>query len=232
MGGGYQLRTSGEYPMDEVASAMQKCIRRGLEEEALYWALELETHFFQYVWKRLAVTAAEDIGMANPMASVLVESLWQTYMICRKDSATKSVDENVIAFAVLYLCRSPKNREVDDFKNVVVEERKDQQRLNGEPQNQVRREIPDFALDLHTDRGRRMKRGLQHWWEEGIQLDQQVGGSKYRRRAGKLLTGIDQPDDTDEPGGGERARRSSRRPPVSTTREPGQGTSLGNERLP
>jgi replication-associated recombination protein RarA len=177
--------------MDEVASALQKCIRRGLEEEALYWALELESEYMLYVWKRLAVTAAEDIGMANPMASVLVNSLWQSYEMIRKNSATKSVDENVLAFAVLYLCRSPKNREVDDFKNVVYEERKDQQRLNGEPQNPVTREIPDFALDMHTDRGRSMKRGLTHWWEEGIEIANEVGGSLYRRRAGKLLTGKD-----------------------------------------
>ncbi len=188
----YELRTKGKYPMDECASALQKCIRRGMEEEALYWALELETEFMMYVWKRLAMTAAEDIGMANPMASVLVNSLWQTYDTSRKNSATKSVDENVLAFAVLYLCRSPKNREVDDFKNVVVEERKAQQRLNGEAQNEARREIPDFALDLHTDRGRSMKRGLTHWWEEGIELAREVGGSKYRRRAGKLLTGKDE----------------------------------------
>ena len=192
MSGGYQLRTSGEYPMDEVASALQKCIRRGLEEEALYWALELESNFMMYVWKRLAVTAAEDIGMANPMASVLVNSLWQSYEMIRKNTSTKSVDENLLAFAVIYLCRSPKNREVDDFKNVVVEGRKDQQRLNGEPQNQARREIPDFALDMHTDRGRRMKRGLQHWWEEGIEISNEIGGSRYRQRAGKLLAGIDE----------------------------------------
>ncbi len=191
MGGGYQLCTTGEYPMDEVASALQKCIRRGLEEEALYWALELETEFMMYVWKRLAITAAEDIGMANPMASVLINSLWQTYETVRKNSATKSVDENVLAFAVLYLCRSPKNREVDDFKNVVVEERKDQQRLNGDAQNPVRREIPDFALDMHTERGRKMKRGIKHWWEEGTRISPRAGGSKYRRRAAKLLTGED-----------------------------------------
>ncbi len=189
MGKPYELRTKGEYPMDEVASALQKCIRRGLEEEALYWALELETHFMMYVWKRLAITAAEDIGMANPMASVLVNSLWQTYETCRKNTATKTVDENVLAFAVLYLCRSDKNREVDDFKNVGVEERKPQGRLDN---GGGRREIPDFALDMHTDRGRKMKRGIKHWWEEGIEIARAVGGSLYRRRAGKLLTGKDE----------------------------------------
>ena len=191
MGGAYQLRTSGEYPMDEVASALQKCIRRGEEEEALYWALELETNFMMYVWKRLAVTAAEDIGMANPMASVLINSLWQTYETIRKNSASKSVDADVLGFAVLYLCRSPKNREASDFAIVVTEERKLQTRLNGGAQNDGLREIPDYALDMHTERGRQMKRGLQHWWEEGSKLEHEVGGNRYRQRAGKLLTGQD-----------------------------------------
>ena len=191
MGKPYELRTKGEYPMDEVASALQKCIRRGLEEEALYWALELETHFMMYVWKRLAVIASEDIGMANPMASVLINSLWQTYETIRKNSASKSVDADVLGFAVLYLCRSPKNREASDFAIVVTEERKSQPRLNGGAQNDGRREIPDFALDIHTERGRQMKRGLQHWWEEGSKLEHEVGGNRYRQRAGKLLTGQD-----------------------------------------
>jgi hypothetical protein len=32
-----QLKTAGGYFNSEVTSAMQKCIRRGLEEEALFW---------------------------------------------------------------------------------------------------------------------------------------------------------------------------------------------------
>jgi len=35
------LRTRHNYDAFEVVSALQKCIRRGLEEDALYWAYEL-----------------------------------------------------------------------------------------------------------------------------------------------------------------------------------------------
>ena len=37
-----QLATVGGYLNSECTSAMQKCIRRGLEEEALFWATELD----------------------------------------------------------------------------------------------------------------------------------------------------------------------------------------------
>ena len=37
-----QLTTEGGYLNSECTSAMQKCIRRGLEEEALFWATELD----------------------------------------------------------------------------------------------------------------------------------------------------------------------------------------------
>jgi hypothetical protein len=37
-----QLATQGGYLNSECTSAMQKCIRRGLEEEALFWATELD----------------------------------------------------------------------------------------------------------------------------------------------------------------------------------------------
>jgi hypothetical protein len=33
-----------------------------------------------------------------------------------------------------------------------------------------RREVPDFALDKHTGRGRARKRGWDHWWTESCQL--------------------------------------------------------------
>lgn len=37
-----QLTTLSGYLNSECTSAMQKCIRRGLEEEALFWATELD----------------------------------------------------------------------------------------------------------------------------------------------------------------------------------------------
>ncbi len=34
----YEIKLINDYTFDEVASALQKCIRRNLEYEACYWA--------------------------------------------------------------------------------------------------------------------------------------------------------------------------------------------------
>ena len=48
------------YNCAEAASAMQKCIRRGLERDALFWATELDrSNFGEYVFKRLRIYEPE-----------------------------------------------------------------------------------------------------------------------------------------------------------------------------
>ena len=47
-------------------SAVQKCIRRGNEMEAMYWAVEMfESGFDEWLWKRLRIIASEDVGLAE-----------------------------------------------------------------------------------------------------------------------------------------------------------------------
>jgi len=161
------MDTAGGYEFGEVASALQKEIRRGNESEAMFWAFELEKDYYKYVWKRLCVIASEDVGLADPMAAVLVGSLRDTYMFIRENSRKGvSVDFNILCHAVLYLCRASKNREVDEFGNFVQRDVKDLQ-------------IPDYALDMHTKRGRMMGRGSRYFWEEGAKVSPEVGGSAY-----------------------------------------------------
>ena len=54
------------YPFGTVASALQKEIRRGDVEAAVFWGLILYEAAAQYAWKRVLVTAAEDIGSMSP----------------------------------------------------------------------------------------------------------------------------------------------------------------------
>ena len=78
------LLTKNEYELDEVVSVLQKSIRRGLEEESLYWALELsESGYGQYLWRRLCVIASEDIGLVEPVVSVIINSLAENCKRCR-----------------------------------------------------------------------------------------------------------------------------------------------------
>lgn len=61
-------------------SALQKCIRRGLEEEALYWASEMDrAKFAHQVWSRLRVIASEDIGLADNQMAILIRALYENW---------------------------------------------------------------------------------------------------------------------------------------------------------
>jgi replication-associated recombination protein RarA len=148
------------YNCAEAASAMQKCIRRGLEEDALFWATELDrSNFGAYVFKRLRIIASEDVGMADPSAVVIVRALSDNWQEQRKKDDTRHAPERLfLVHAVLYLCRAAKSRAVDHALVVFYEGPR------------PRRDVPDFALDKHTGRGRAKRRGWAHWWGEGCRL--------------------------------------------------------------
>jgi hypothetical protein len=70
--------TPGGYGVDEVTSALQKAVRRGHEDEAVFWASELDlAGFGNYVWKRLRVIASEDVGLADTNVAIAVRVLYE-----------------------------------------------------------------------------------------------------------------------------------------------------------
>jgi replication-associated recombination protein RarA len=170
------VTTSRGYDLHELLSALQKCIRRNLEYEALFFAVELEEFNPTALWNRLKVIASEDVGFAYPLMPILIETLHKEY-IERKEK----IDDNgsrllFLSNAVVCLCRSPKSRITDDLLNVVLLER----------QNGKRLEIPDFALDMHTLRGKDKGRGWKEFFEEGSKLENEAFPNPYRERHQKL----------------------------------------------
>ena len=163
-------RTPKGYELHEVISALQKEIRRCKDYEAVYWAIELEAFNPTALWNRLKIIASEDIGIANPNASLLVDVLEKQYMAAGKNDSSRLF----LVHAVLYLARSPKSRIVDNLLTVVY---------NAEE----RLEIPDYALDKHTYRGRKMGRGLEHFFAEGAKLEKQALEDPYEERAETLM---------------------------------------------
>jgi len=157
--------------MYEVMSALQKEIRRGNEENALYWALELEQLNSTLLWNRLKVIASEDIGIAQSFISILIETLYRQYLDFKKKDESKLF----LTHAILALCRSPKNRIVDEFLTVIAGERKEGKKVD----------VEDYALDKHTARGRAMGRGMKHFLEEGAKLvnESQEVKNPYKERA-------------------------------------------------
>jgi replication-associated recombination protein RarA len=157
-----QLTTEGGYLNSECTSAMQKCIRRGLEEEALFWATELDlAGYGAYVWKRLQIIASEDIGLADPNVCVQVRALYEDWVEQRKNAPKER--RNVtgrlfLVHAILICVRAKKSRMVDTATITMYESERPQ------------REIPDFALDMHTSKGRGAMRGVDHFFKVGAAI--------------------------------------------------------------
>jgi hypothetical protein len=156
---GYRRLTQNSYELSDVISALQKDIRRGNEENAMYWAYELIPQFEFYLWRRLVVIANEDIGIAEPTIFMTIAVLRDQFFEFRKDGRNGTA-RLILANAILTMCRAKKSRISDHFQRYMMEEW----------QNGRKREIPDYALDKHTSRGRTMKRGVQHWLGEGCRL--------------------------------------------------------------
>ena len=159
----YQAFTQNGYPLDEIISALQKDIRRGDEEQALYWALELLPRYELYLWRRLLVICNEDVGIANPEILVQVQVLRSQYFEFREEGKDGTC-RLILANAILLMCRSPKVRIADHFQRVVT------QAWMEAKASGAKRPIPDYALDKHTVRGKRMGRGFAQWVDEGCKL--------------------------------------------------------------
>lgn len=157
-----QLTTEGGYLNSECTSAMQKCIRRGLEEDALFWATELDlAGYGAYVWKRLQIIASEDIGLADTNVCVQLRALYENWVEQRKNAPKerRNVTGRIfLVHAILICARATKSRMVDTATITMYE--------SGRPP----REIPDFALDMHTSKGRGAMRGIDHFFKVGAAI--------------------------------------------------------------
>lgn len=179
--GEFKPTTKSGYALDELVSALQKCIRRGMEEEALFFAYEMAEGYDDYLWRRLLIIASEDIGIADNFAAVLVGQLYaNSRVVIGSGKKQELADSEQIAHAVLYLCRTQKNRYVDDYANYVALRR----------ERGWRPEIPDFALDQHTERGRELGRGEPHFCQHGTVVEPkvEVGGKDYWQAFCKLCS--------------------------------------------
>jgi len=147
--------TKNGYPLDETISAMHKEVRLGNEEMAVFWALESSTIAPGYTWKRVVIQVSEDVGIADPEAVRTVIALAGGWEFCKWLSRW-FVDPEALVHAVIVMCRAKKSSEVDDLKTLV------QLRVK----NGWRPEVPEYAVDVHTARGKKMgKKDWKDWYE-------------------------------------------------------------------
>lgn len=167
------LKTKNGYHADEVISSLQKDIRRGNSEQAAFWAFELccsGKEFQRKFWERILTISAEDIGMANPLACIVVHSLKGAFY-----SNYEHDDDALIQaiFAAVYLSRSKKDRLIDEIKNFFKLFKSNYK-------------IPDYALDKHTEKGKSMRRGDWHFWKVAAKINPELQ-NRDKRYLKKIL---------------------------------------------
>ena len=151
---GPKLTKLGKYPFGEVASAMQKEIRRGDERAAMFWGHLLYETSPYYGWKRVLVTAAEDIGFGAPEVVNQVINLAIAWRLCKERSYF--VTAHHFSMAIMLLCRAPKSTEVEDLQTLTLEQIK-----AGE-----RRPILEEHRDAHTQAGKDAGKTWSDWYRD------------------------------------------------------------------
>jgi len=168
-------RTTTEhgFAADEVISALQKCLRRGMLDNVLLlgWEMYLTSpEMEEKLWSRLCVIAVEDIGLGNPQGPVLVETLYQQHKRYDRPTGDRFL---FAAHAIRVLAGSPKERTTDDMVNWA---------MRGMASGELTPEIPDVALDMHTLRGQKMGRDYRFFMEEASRVIPEVNDRDQRYR--------------------------------------------------
>lgn len=159
----YQMKTVNGFDYYEAMSALQKAIRRGEEEEAVFWAIEFfESNYVGHIWNRLFIIAHEDIGLADPYFPGKIMALKNNYDYLEEHRPKKVSKRLVFLQTILMFVRAKKSRYVDLAYSVYWSQHK---------QLAVGRKIPDYAFDMHTKRGKQMGRGLDHFYDEGAKIN-------------------------------------------------------------
>jgi len=174
------VKTFHGFQADHVISALQKEIRRGNRENAALLAYEMiitSPALEDYLWQRLKVISVEDIGFGEPLAPVLIQSLFEMTSACDRAVGERKL---YAIHAVRYLCLCKKDRSSDEMINWINHSSK---------LGDVLPVIPEYALDMHTAEGQKKGRGRRHFFEEASRVIPEVSDRDrtYLERILKML---------------------------------------------
>jgi replication-associated recombination protein RarA len=175
-----RVQTVHGFAADELVSALQKSIRRGLIENAVLVAYEMYAsgpEFEDQVWRRLEIISVEDIGMGRVEAPLIVRALEAFRRAAPRESPDRLI---YLVHAVRLLALSPKDRTSDEMATWV-------RRVVDE--GSARPEVLDDMLDMHTRRGQEMGRDFLHWFTRGARVENELPDrdTTYRSRILDLL---------------------------------------------
>lgn len=165
--------TANGFAADEIISALQKCIRRGILDNALLLGWEMYTtspELEEMLWSRLCVIAVEDVGLGNPTAPVLAETLFQQHARYPRPQHDRFL---FAAHLIRVLATSRKDRTTDDMANWAK---------YSIALGEALPEVPDFALDMHTRRGADMGRDYRYFLDEASRVSPEIEGREQKYR--------------------------------------------------
>jgi replication-associated recombination protein RarA len=119
----------------------------------------------------------EDIGFGEPLAPVLVQSLFAMTADCDRGVGERKL---YAMHAVRYLCMCKKDRSTDEMINWIN---------HASRLGKALPVIPDYALDMHTAEGKELGRGRRHFFEEASRTNPEVEvrDRTYLERIMKML---------------------------------------------
>jgi replication-associated recombination protein RarA len=173
--------TRNGLPAMACVSAMQKAIRRGLEREAMEFAVELihtSKAFHSMVCKRLEIISHEDIDTQAEPSIVAFVATAVAQAMKWYDAEKLGASRLAIGNAIRLMSRAKKSREGDHFGAAIGL----RSLLEGYAPT-----IPDWANDRHTLAGKKLGRGLDHFRKEGAKLvPPPTGDDPYEDEAYRL----------------------------------------------
>jgi replication-associated recombination protein RarA len=159
----YEMKTINGYDYYEAMSAFQKAIRRCDEDEAVFWGIELyDSNYVGHLWNRILIIAHEDIGIAEKNFTAQVIALKQAHDYLEKHRPKKVSKKLVMLQTFIELARAKKSRYTDLAYSVYWAQHSNRAKT---------RIVPDYAFDMHTRRGKMLRRGLDHFYDEGALIN-------------------------------------------------------------
>lgn len=164
----YELKTQRGYDFYQVASTLQKSIRRGDVKLAGYMAIELFPRYAEYCWKRLLTVSAED---CYGVVTKEIMALYDAYKVVNKGKSGDRLGGRVfISKAVILLCECKHNRDADLLSNFVHDKKigltdEEIEKAMDECREE-NMEIPDYAFDVHTRIGKKRGKTKEQFFRE------------------------------------------------------------------
>lgn len=145
-------------------SGLQKCVRRGMEKEAMEFAVEMihsSRTYLGWLCNRLQIICHEDLDtISQPWLVPFVATACNQAKECYKPERP-GASRMMLGNAIRLMCRAKKSREGDHFNAAIGLANL----LEGKAPT-----VEDFMLDRHTLQGKKMGRGLDHFRKEATKL--------------------------------------------------------------